>query len=120
MVEEITEKILRLVDAVNKLELEIAIATDMMKEFYVRASHAMPEGKSYFLNGVQTGSVIKSYLLTRRGIEVPGEETIQIPEFIECVLRFANYPKRKVEVLSDLSGHLGAIHLMVKKAESEY
>src|SRR5919107_5285742 len=109
MVEEITEKISHLVDALNKLELEIAIATDVMKEHYVKASHAMPDGKSYFLNGVQTGSVIKSYLLTRRGIEVPGEETVQIPDFIECVLRFANYPKRKIEVLSDLSAHLDAI-----------
>jgi hypothetical protein len=118
MVEEITEKVRRLVDALNKLELEITIVTDTMKDYYVRASHAMPEDKSYFLNGVQTGSVIKSYLLTRRGIEVPGEETIQIPDFIECVLRFANYPKRKIEVLSDLLAHLDAIHLMIQKAET--
>lgn len=119
MVEEIIEKIRQLVDALSKLELEIAITTDMMKECYVRASHSMPYGKSYFLNGVQTGSVIKSYLLTRRGIEVPGEETVQIPEFIECVLRFANYPKRKIEVLSDLSAHLEAINLMIQKAETQ-
>ncbi|HEX6282167.1 MAG TPA: hypothetical protein VFZ67_08055 [Nitrososphaera sp.] len=119
MVEEITEKISRLVDGLNKLEVEIAVATDMMKEGYVRACHSMPDGKSYFLNGVQKGSVIKSYLLTRRGIEVPGEETMQIPEFIECVLRFANYPKRKIEVLSDLSAHLNAIHLMIQEAEEQ-
>ena len=118
MVEEITEKVRQLVDALNKLELEITIATDMMKDYYVRASHAMPDGNSYFLNGMQTGSVIKSYLLTRRGVEVPGEETVQIPEFIECVLRFANYPKRKIEVLSDLSAHLEAIHLMIEMAET--
>jgi hypothetical protein len=118
MVEEITEKVRRLVDALNKLELEITTVTDMMKDYYVRASHAMPEDKSYFLNGVQTGSVIKSYLLTRRGIEVQGEETVQIPDFIECVLRFANYPKRKIEILSDLLAHLEAIHLMIQKAET--
>jgi hypothetical protein len=118
MVKEITEKISLLVGALNKLELEIAIATDVMKEHYVKASHAMPDGKSYFLSGVQTGPVIKSYLLTHRGIEVPGEETIQIPEFIECVLRFANYPKRKIEVLSDFSAHLEAIHLMIETAET--
>jgi hypothetical protein len=117
MVEEITEKISQLVDGLNKLELEIAVATDMMKDYYVRASHSMPDGKSYFLNGVQTGSVIKSYLLTHRGIEVPGEETVQIPAFIECVLRFANYPKRKIEVLTDLSTHLEAIHLMIQGRE---
>ncbi len=118
MVEEITEKIRRLVDALNKLELEIAIATDIMKEHYVEASHAMPVDKCYFLNGVQTGSVIKSYLLSHRGIEVPGEETVQIPEFIECVLRFANYPKRKIEVLNDLSVHLEAIHLMIQEVDT--
>jgi hypothetical protein len=117
MSEEITKKINLLVDTLNKLELEIAIATDVMKEQYVRAAHAMPDGKSYFLSGVQTGPVIKSYLLTRQGIEVPGEEIMQIPEFIETVLRFANYPKRKIEVLSDLLSHLQSIHLMTHKAD---
>jgi hypothetical protein len=43
MVEETTEKISLLVDALNKLELEIAITTDVMKEYYVRASRAMPD-----------------------------------------------------------------------------
>ena len=52
MVKEITEKISLLVDALNKLELEIAIASDVIKEHYVKASHAMPDGKSYFLSGV--------------------------------------------------------------------
>src|ERR671910_2769972 len=118
MVEEITEKISQLVDALNKLELEIAIATDVMKEYYLRASHAMPDGKSYFLKGVQTTPVIKSYLPTSHGIEVPGEEIMQIPEFIDSVLRFANYPKRKIEVLSDLFSHLQGIHLMIQKAEA--
>jgi len=49
---------------------------------------------------------------------VPGEETMQIPEFIESVLRFANYPKRKIEVLSDLSVHLEGIYLMIQKTEA--
>ena len=118
MSEEITKKINLLVDALNKLELEIATTTDVMKEQYAKASHAMPDGKSYFLSGVQTGPVIKSYLLTRQGVEVPGEQIMQIPEFIETVLRFANYPKRKIEVLSDLLSHLQSIHLMIHKADS--
>lgn len=118
MVEEIKEKISRLVDALNKLELEIAIATDLLKEYYVRASHDMPNSKSYFLNGVQTGPVVKSYLLTRHGIEVPGEEIMQIPEFLESVLRFANYPKRKIEVLSDLLAHLQGIYLIIQNAKA--
>ncbi len=117
MLEEITEKISLLVESLNKLELEITIATDVMKEYYIRASHDISDGKSYFLNGVQTGPVVKSYLLTRHGIEVPGEEMMQIPEFIENVLRFANYPKRKIEVLCDLLTHLEKIHLMNQEAE---
>jgi hypothetical protein len=117
MLEEIREKISLLVESLNRLETEITIATDVMKDYYVKASYNMPDGKSYFLNGVQTGPVVKSYLLTRQGIEVPGEELMQIPEFIENVLRFANYPKRKVEVLGDLLTHLEKIHLLNQEAE---
>jgi hypothetical protein len=117
MLEDVTEKIRLLVDSLNKLDLEITIATDVVKDYYIRASHDMPDGKSYFLNGVQTGPVVKSYLLTRQGVEVPGEEMMQIPEFIESALRFANYPKRKIEVLSDLLVHLQNIHVMNQKAE---
>lgn len=117
MLEDVTEKISLLVDSLNKLDLEITIATDVIKDYYIRASHDMSDGKSYFLNGVQTGPVVKSYLLTRQGVEVPGEEMMQIPEFIESALRFANYPKRKIEVLSDLLVHLQNIHVMNQKAE---
>jgi hypothetical protein len=49
---------------------------------------------------------------------VPGEEIMQIPEFIESVLRFANYPKRKIEVLNDLLVHLEGIYLIIQKAEA--
>jgi hypothetical protein len=117
MLEDVTEKISLLLDSLNKLDLEITIATDVIKDYYIRASHNMPDGKSYFLNGVQTGPVVKSYLLTRQGIEVPGEEMMQIPEFIESALRFANYPKRKIEVLSDLLVHLQKIHVMNQNKE---
>ena len=117
MLEDVTEKISLLLDSLNKLDLEITIATDVIKDYYIRASHDMPDGKSYFLNGVQTGPVVKSYLLTRQGIEVPGEEMMQIPEFIESALRFANYPKRKIEVLSDLLVHLQKIYVMNQKKE---
>ena len=117
MSEEVTEKIRLLVDGMSKLELEIASATDIIKDYYVRASAAMPEDKTYFLNGVQTGSVVKSFLLTRRGVDIPGEETMAIPEFIDSVLRFANYPKRKIEVLSDLSVHLEKIYAIIEGDE---
>ena len=119
MVKEVTEKIHRLIDDMNKLEQEIAIATDSIKECYVEASAYMPEDKSYFLNGVQTGSVVKSYLLNRRGIDIPGEGSMKIPEFIESVMRFANYAKRKIEVLSDLSNHLENIYAMIDRKEDQ-
>ena len=119
MIKEVTEKIHRLVDEMNKLEQEIATATESIKECYVEASAAMPEEKSYFLNGVQTGSVVKSYLLTRRGIDIPGEGTMKIPEFIESVMRFANYARRKIEVLSDLSNHLENIYAISERKDSQ-
>jgi hypothetical protein len=55
----------------------------------------------------------KSYLLTCKGIEVVGEEVIPIPEFIENVVRFANYPNKKIEVLKELATHLQKINQMV-------
>ncbi len=116
---EVTEKIRLLVDGMSKLEVEIASATDTIKDYYVRASAAMPEDKTYFLSGVQTGSVVKSYLLTRRGVDIPGEGTMAIPEFIDSVLRFANYPKRKIEVLSDLSAHLEKIYAIIEGEKSQ-
>ena len=45
----------------------------VIKDHYVKAAASMPEDKNYFLNGVQTASVVRSYLLTRKGVEVPGE-----------------------------------------------
>jgi hypothetical protein len=117
--EEVTQRIRLLVDGMNKLELEIASATDSIKECYVKAAASMPEDKSYFLNGVQTGSVVKSYLLTRRGIDIPGEGSMEIPEFIESVMRFANYPKRKIEVLSDLSMHLENIYAIIHREKTQ-
>ena len=119
MSEEVTQKIRLLVDGMTKLELEIASATDTIKDYYVRASASMPEDQTYFLSGVQTGSVVKSYLLTRHGVDIPGEGTMAIPEFIESVLRFANYPKRKIEVLSDLSVHLEKIYEMIRAEETQ-
>lgn len=115
----IAERIRRLADAMGEIELEIASETETMKELFIKAAAAMPEGKNYFLNGVQAGSVVKSYLLTRNGIEVPGESTIPIPEFIDSVLRFANYPKRKIEVLTDLAGHLQNAYSMAESQEAQ-
>lgn len=117
--EGIADRIHHLVEAMNRLELQIASEAEALKDHYARASGAMQEDKNYFLNGVQTGSVIKSYLLTRKGVEVPGEGTMQVSEFIDSVLRFANYPKRKIEVLTDLAVHLQNIYAMIGAQEAQ-
>ena len=119
MADEVPRKVQELVEQMKKLELEIASVTEAMKQCYVEASAAMPQAETYFLNGVQTGPVVKSYLLTHRGIDIPGEGIMQIPEFIESVLRFANYPNKKIEVLNDLCNHLEKIWIMTQHQETE-
>jgi hypothetical protein len=34
-------------------------------------------------------------------------------EFIDSAMRFANFPKRKIEVLADLAGHLQKIEAKI-------
>lgn len=98
------------IDELNKalaeLEDRISAVVEEIKGELARAPAFMLEGKTYFLNGIQAGTVVKSYLLTNKGIEVPGEGPVEIAEFVDSVMRFANNPKRKIEVLSDLENHL--------------
>ncbi|HXV45816.1 MAG TPA: hypothetical protein VD736_04005 [Nitrososphaera sp.] len=119
MPEGMGDRVRHLVEAMNRLELQIAGEAEVLRDHYVKAAAAMPEDKNYFLNGVQTGSVVKSYLLTRRGVEMPGEATIPVPEFIDSVLKFANCPKRKIEVLGDLATHLQNIYALIGSQEAQ-
>ena len=91
------------------LEESIAIETEYIKEVYAKASKSMSDSQHYFLNGVQASPVTKSYLLTKKGIEVVGEEAVPISEFIDQALNFANYPKKRIEVLMALAKHLEAM-----------
>jgi hypothetical protein len=116
--EGVSERIRHLVEEMNKLELEITKEAEVIKGLYAKAAAAMPEDKSYFLNGVQTGSVVKSYLLTSRGVEMHGDGTVPISDFIDNVMRFASYPKRKIEVLNDLSVHLQNIYILIGSQET--
>ncbi|HEY3094835.1 MAG TPA: hypothetical protein VGJ42_03645 [Nitrososphaera sp.] len=118
MSEGVADGIRHLVEAMNRLELQIAGEAEIIKVHYVKAAAAMPEDKNYFLSGMQTGSVIKSYLLTRKGIDVHGEGTLPIPEFIDSVLKFANCPKRKIEVLSEFATHLQNIYALIGSQEA--
>jgi hypothetical protein len=98
-----------LVARMKVMEEDIDKEIELLKQYYVEAANLMSESQNYFLNGIQSGPIAKSYLLTRRGIEVIGEEVIPIPSFIDSVIRFANYPKRKIEVLVALAKHLEKI-----------
>lgn len=109
------QRINDLIDSMSLLEQKIANETEIIKEHYRKASSAMKQTQNYFLNGIEDGQPAKSYLLTCKGIEVLGEEVISIEIFIDNVLRFANYPKRKIEVLKDLAMHLQKISQMISE-----
>ena len=109
MVIECVKRVNELVKRMNVLEDNIAVETEYIKEVYAKASKSMSESQHYFLNGVQATPVAKSYLLTKKGIEVVGEEAIPISTFIDEVLNFANYPKKKIDVLMVLAKHLEAM-----------
>lgn len=109
MVLECVKRVNELVKRMGLLEASIAVEIEYVKELYARASKAMSESQHYFLNGVQASPVTKSYLLTKKGIEVVGEEAIPISTFIDQALNFANYPKKKIEVLMVLAKHLEAM-----------
>jgi hypothetical protein len=108
-----SEGIRRLERAMQELEQEIAAETENLKSVFARVAELMPDDMSYYLIGVQTGSVVKAYHLTNKGIGVQGEGFVSVTEFIDSAMRFANFPKRKIEVLSDLAGHLQKIEAMI-------
>jgi hypothetical protein len=109
MVIECVKRVNELVKRMSVLEDSIAVETEYIKEVYAKASKSMSESQHYFLNGVQASPVAKSYLLTKKGIEVVGEDAIPISTFIDEVLNFATYPKKKIDVLMVLAKHLEAM-----------
>jgi hypothetical protein len=109
MVIECVKRVNELVKRMSVLENSIAVETEYIKEVYAKASKSMSASQHYFLNGVQASPVAKSYLLTKKGIEVVGEEAIPISTFIDEVLNFATYPKKKIDVLMVLAKHLEAM-----------
>ena len=109
MVIECVKRVNELVKRMSVLENSIAVETEYIKEVYAKASKSMSESQHYFLNGVQASPVAKSYLLTKKGIEVVGEDAIPISTFINEVLNFATYPKKKIDVLMVLAKHLEAM-----------
>ncbi len=106
MISELLECINELTKKINQIENDIQNATGLVIKEYRITTEKMDENQSYFLSGIQYGIPGKSYLLTSKGIEVLGEETIEIGEFINLVINYANNPTRKIEVLKDLVTHL--------------
>lgn len=113
MAVDIMEGINRLVERMKLMEDDIEKEAELLKQEYLKASNSMPDSQNYFLNGIQAAHIAKSYLMTRRGIEVLGEDVIPIPTFIDSVIQFANYPKRKIEVMVSLAKHLEKINELV-------
>ena len=91
---------------IDEIEKEIQIQAEKIITEYKKYSTRLRENETYFLSGIQYGVPLKSYLITAKGVEVLGEEVIDISEFIKEVINFANNPKRKIEVLKDLVTHL--------------
>jgi hypothetical protein len=106
VISELLECINELTKKINQIENDIQNATGLVIKEYRITTEKMDENQSYFLSGIQYGIPGKSYLLTFKGIEVLGEETIEIGEFINLVINYANNPTRKIEVLKDLVTHL--------------
>ncbi len=106
MISELLECINKLTEKINQIENDIQNASSIVIKEYQSTSEKILENQSYFLSGIQYGIPGKSYLLTSKGIEVLGEETIEIGVFIHDVINYANNPSRKIEVLKDLVAHL--------------
>src|SRR5918997_4052981 len=113
-VRDFLKQIGELNDRMKMIEEDIGVQTETVKGLYLKLSSSMKESQNYLLTGIQMAPISKSYLVTFRGIEVLGEETVPITVFIDNVIRFAHYPKRKIEVLMELGIHLGGIKSIVE------
>jgi hypothetical protein len=109
----LSEGVQKLEKAMQVLEEQIAVETELLKSSYLKVASLLPEDKSYYLIGIQTGSVVKPYLFTKQGVGAQGEGLVSITDFIDSAMRFANYPKRKIEVLSSFAQHLEKIAAMI-------
>lgn len=112
-VRDVLKQISELDEKMKIIEDAIGVQTEILKELFLKYSLSMKQSQNYLLTGIQMSPTSKSYLVTLKGIEVLGEEAIPIPIFIDNVVRFANYPKRKIEVLKELAIHLEGISRLI-------
>ncbi|HYZ51718.1 MAG TPA: hypothetical protein VE593_12590 [Nitrososphaeraceae archaeon] len=114
--DDCVQRISQLLNKMTRLEGEIAEEFEILKEKYLKASSSMPDAQTYLLAGIQANPTSKSYLLTNKGIEVLGEEPTPLTVFLDNVIRYANWPKRKIEVLMELANHLQKIIQMINES----
>jgi hypothetical protein len=114
--DDCVQRISQLLDKMTLLEGDIAEEFEILKEKYLKASSSMPDTQTYLLAGIQANPTSKSYLLTNKGIEVLGEEPTPLTAFLDNVIRYANWPKRKIEVLMELANHLQKIIEMINES----
>jgi hypothetical protein len=112
------ERINELINEMDQLEQHIADEFELLKKDYETARSSMSEAQNYLLAGIQISPTSKSYLLTNKGIEVLGEDVTPLMIFLDNVLRYANSPKRKIEVLSELNMHLEKISQMTSETSA--
>jgi hypothetical protein len=110
------QRINQLLNKMTLLEGDIAEEFEILKEKYLKASSSISDTQTYLLAGIQANPTSKSYLLTNKGIEVLGEEPTSLTVFLDNVLRYANWPKRKIEVLMELAVHLQRILQMINES----
>lgn len=114
--DDCVQRISQLVNKMALLDADIAKEFEILKEKYLKVSSSMPETKTYLLAGIQANPTSKSYLLTNKGIEVLGEEPAPLAAFLDNVIRYANWPNRKIEVLMELANHLQKIIQMINES----
>ena len=114
--DDCVQRISQLLNKMTILEGDIAEEFEVLKEKYLKASSSMPDTQTYLLAGIQANPTSKSYLLTNKGIEVLGEEPTPLTAFLDNVIRYANWPKRKIEVLMELANHLQKIIQMTNES----
>jgi len=110
------QRVSQLLAKMTVLEGDIADEFEILKEKYLKASSSISDTQTYLLAGIQANPTSKSYLLTNKGIEVLGEEPMSLTVFLDNVLRYANWPKKKIEILMELAIHLQKIFQMINES----
>lgn len=110
------QRVSQLLTKMSQLEGDIADEFEILKEKYLKASSSMSDAQTYLLVGIQANPNAKAYLLTNKGIEVLGEEPMSLTVFLDNVLRNANWPNRKIEILMELAIHLQKIFQMINES----